>query len=534
MLSAAARSGADSRLHFVVYGDGALRSDVIAAAEANPNVSYRGVFDSGQTKSILATIDVLVLPSIHGEGMPMAILEAMAAGAVPYATAISSIPEVIEDGSPGFLPMGTQTIHWTDCQDSPTSKHSAIYPGMRWHLRSRISMRGSTMGACSTFIRRSYSGHELDQPRAHRDRLLQRAFRPRRLLGISGRSGVIDGRGADFNFGTGRNKVLDSDVVVRTPFRRVRHYPLDIWRFIFNVLASRPHVLLFQSWLYFPALEGVLVRLFRLFGRRAFATVHDTMPHHPQPWSRATVSFFYRGFEGLIAHSSVSAADLRNMGVTAPITVIPHATYDMFNTRNLSKKAARQELGIPDEQFVILLFGHIDERKGCFEFLEAAHLSADLDKTIFLVAGRNDLQPSSRQRLEDFRSLPNVRIDEGHVPLEAVQAYFAAVDLVATPYLEGTTSGVYRLALAFRRPVVASAVGDLNEAIARGSAFGLGRGSEIARNLADFVATHRNDLAQFAASAVAEMDKEARATSWPVIARRYVDFIRNGAGAIKS
>jgi glycosyltransferase involved in cell wall biosynthesis len=35
--------------------------------------------------------------------MPMAILEAMAAGAVPVATAISSVPEIVDDKVNGFL-----------------------------------------------------------------------------------------------------------------------------------------------------------------------------------------------------------------------------------------------------------------------------------------------------------------------------------------------------------------------------------------------------------------------------------------------
>ncbi|HWA19191.1 MAG TPA: glycosyltransferase [Devosia sp.] len=196
--------------------------------------------------------------------------------------------------------------------------------------------------------------------------------------------------------------------ILRTPFRRVRHYPVDIWKFVSSVLASSPHVLLFQSWLYFPFFEGLLVRLFRLFGHRLFVTVHDTMPHHPKPWSRFTVPFFFRGFDGLIAHSPGSTADLRRMGVTTPIAVIPHATYDMFNTRDLSKDEARRELGIPADNFVVLMFGHIDERKGCFTFLEAARETARLDKVLFLVAGRNDLPAGLRSRLDGYRDLPNV------------------------------------------------------------------------------------------------------------------------------
>ncbi|HWA19192.1 MAG TPA: glycosyltransferase family 4 protein [Devosia sp.] len=103
VLAAADRLAADPRYLFLIFGDGPRRDDVLETAKNNPNIVYRGVFDSSQTEAVFASIDVLVLPSRHGEGMPMAILEAMAAGAVPYATAISSVPEIIEDGVTGLL-----------------------------------------------------------------------------------------------------------------------------------------------------------------------------------------------------------------------------------------------------------------------------------------------------------------------------------------------------------------------------------------------------------------------------------------------
>jgi len=58
---------------------------------------------SSNVEQELAQIDCLVLPSLFGEGLPMVILEAMAAGRLVIATDVEGTPEAIRHGENGLL-----------------------------------------------------------------------------------------------------------------------------------------------------------------------------------------------------------------------------------------------------------------------------------------------------------------------------------------------------------------------------------------------------------------------------------------------
>lgn len=98
---------ADTKLDIVfeVYGKGPEQEKFIACCSRamGDKFRYRGVATGDMKWMVLASHDVFLLPSRYGEGLPMAMLEAMAAGLAVVVTDDASVTSVIEDGKNGII-----------------------------------------------------------------------------------------------------------------------------------------------------------------------------------------------------------------------------------------------------------------------------------------------------------------------------------------------------------------------------------------------------------------------------------------------
>lgn len=93
----------DYQVNFLVVGDGPLRQ-TLEQEVVELGLQNRVIF-AGQRENIaeiLATLDIFVLPSVT-EGLPLTILEAMAAGTPVVATRVGGIPEAISEGKTGLV-----------------------------------------------------------------------------------------------------------------------------------------------------------------------------------------------------------------------------------------------------------------------------------------------------------------------------------------------------------------------------------------------------------------------------------------------
>ena len=245
------------------------------------------------------------------------------------------------------------------------------------------------------------------------------------------------------------------------------------WREAARRVSSYAPDLLVVPWLH-PIATAQCRWLLRKAPRRTRSVVvcHNVTPHEPFRGSALLTRAALRHADCFVTHSHRQRTELAALGLGRVPTV--DAFHPRFVATDLAappKKAAvaleRRRHGNPE--LLLLCFGAIRPYKGVDLALEALALVDPALSVRLVVAGRfwSGESPYRRQ-VEQLGLGDRVELRNGYVPDDEAAVLFGAADAVLLPYRSASQSGVVQLAYAHGRPVIATAVGGIPEAVKDG------------------------------------------------------------------
>lgn len=255
------------------------------------------------------------------------------------------------------------------------------------------------------------------------------------------------------------NLVIHSVINSINPFNWIR---------IGNRLKKeKPDMIIVRFWLPFmgPALGTILRRVRKNKHTRIICIADNVIPHEKRFGDKPFTRYFLKSCDAFITMSEKVMSDLRQFQKEKPAKQVAHPLYDNFGDI-IPKEAARKQLGLPENENIILFFGFIRRYKGLDMLLEAiAFIKKNHPEALrfkLVVAGEfYEDEKSYQDQIDRLGIREHLILRTDFIPDSEVKYYCCAADAVIQPYRNATQSGVTPLAYHFEKPMVVTNVGGL-------------------------------------------------------------------------
>lgn len=210
---------------------------------------------------------------------------------------------------------------------------------------------------------------------------------------------------------------------------------------------------------YLPV-ERWFVERCREMGIRIVYTVHNVLPQDSGERHRETYGRLYGLADRLITHDMAAAERLEaEFGIAAEcISVIPHGP--LFGVKaSHSETSARQRLGIPYSEPLVLWQGILRPYKGISLLLSAwRKVCTVYPRGLLAIVGTGEREyvKSVGREVRSQGLESRTRLVLRFVPLDELNAWFDAADILVYPYKEITTSGALMTGIGYGKPIVAT------------------------------------------------------------------------------
>lgn len=244
--------------------------------------------------------------------------------------------------------------------------------------------------------------------------------------------------------------------------------PFNIISVAGKIKREHPDMVIMQWW--HPYFAPCYYILTKMMGKQNITFVcHNVFPHERFPLDKWLTKLTLKGGNNFVLHAQEEERELETIIKKKGYqkTVTPHPTYDAFKLTGIEKQEAREKLGLQQDDKVLLFFGFVREYKGLKYLLEAMpELIKRFENITLLIIGDFDGDKDIYvEQINKLKINQRVVIKDGYIPDKEVEPYFSACDLVMLPYVSATQSGIAQIAYGFSKPVIATRVGGLPDAV---------------------------------------------------------------------
>lgn len=247
--------------------------------------------------------------------------------------------------------------------------------------------------------------------------------------------------------------------------------PINWLKIGLSLKKIAPDFIVCRFWLPFmgPCLGSILHIAKKNRQTKIVGILDNVIPHEKRPGDFYFTKFFLKSLDKFIVMSKSVGRDLEKFLPNPVFTYSPHPVYDTYG-EDMGKTAARNKLGLIQEEKYLLFFGFIREYKG-LELLLQAMASANVKAlgVKLIVAGEYYGNQAYYEQLIDMLGVrEQLVLKTNFIPNSEVGQYFSAADLVVQPYKTATQSGVSQIAFQYEKPMVVTNVGGLGEIVLDG------------------------------------------------------------------
>jgi glycosyltransferase involved in cell wall biosynthesis len=245
------------------------------------------------------------------------------------------------------------------------------------------------------------------------------------------------------------------------------------------VIERQPDIVQFSK-IHFP-FEGIFLSQLRRRGLILSQICHEFELREKQGlFSSFAVRAYadaYKHFSAIFFHAKENCEKFLSLFPFVPndkTHIIPHGNSGWLLKSFPTKPdldSVRQRYGWKPGQRVILFFGLLAPSKGLEDLIEAFALVRTSSDARLLIAGyptKHFDVDELKRKIEELALAEHVTLDLRYIPLEEVSALMSLATVAVYPYRSSTQSGALQVAYTFGRPVVATTVGGLPEAVEHG------------------------------------------------------------------